>query len=127
MMSAVLTTVLGSGAGMTVVLGVYDRVRNRKFDRRKQDTTIKLDEATYTEIASRAEQVSSTNLMAVGSFWQGQFDMLTKRFESEQDWHRRVAEKLRAHRAWDQQIMRRLDECGIHVDPPPTLDPDEEP
>jgi hypothetical protein len=127
MISTVLTTVLGGGAGMTVVLGVYDRVRNRKFEARKQGTTIKLDEATYTEIASRAEQTSSSNLMAVGAFWQGQFQEVEKQLAAEQDWRRRMKQRARAHREWDEELIRKLElECDIHVDSPPPLDPDDE-
>lgn len=123
--STVLTTVLGSGVTMTGVLTVYDRVRNRKFEKRKQDATIKLDEATYTEIASRAEQTNSSNLMAVGAFWQGQFTELQSQVASLQDWRRRAKQRWHEHQTYDEGLARQIVELGGQAQPPPSLDPDD--
>lgn len=121
-----LITILGSGALFTVILGIYDRVRNRKFEARKQGTTIKLDEATYAEITARSEQSNQTGLMAVGSFWQGQFAELEKRFASERLWRIRAQRKMREHRQWDALVARKMAECNMAVPEPPSLDPDED-
>lgn len=131
MISGVLAAVLGSGASMTIALGVYDRIRNRRFDKRKQETTIKLDEATYNEIAARAEQVDANKIMAVGAFWQGQFSELSKRFEAEQRTNRerwdRMTRKAHEHKLWDEKLLRKLADCNINdMESPPSLDPDEE-
>jgi hypothetical protein len=125
MISTVLTTVLGSGVGMTGVLAVYDRVRNRKFERRKQDSTIKLDEATYAEISSRAEQTNSSSLMAVGAFWQGQFASLASQVASLEDWRRRAKNRWHEHQVYDEGLARQIVELGGHAEPPPSLDPDD--
>lgn len=124
-MTTLLYTVLGSGVGMTTVLGIYDRVRNRRFDRRKQDSSIKLDDAQYEDIAARAEQTSSTNLMAVGAFWQGQFNSIQEQLEAERDWRKVMTPKLRAHKQWDDHVAVVLRECDMDVGPPPSLDPDD--
>lgn len=121
-----LVTVLAGGAGATILLGLIDRIKNWKYDRRKQDSSIKLDEGTYDEIASRAEQTNSSNLMAVGAFWQGQFSDIEKRLAAEKDWRNTMTVKLRKHEAWDRKLMKMLAECDMHIDPPPSLDPDDD-
>jgi hypothetical protein len=115
---------LGGGAGATLILGIIDRSRNAKFDRRKQDTGIKLDEATYADIASRAEQTNQTGLMAVGSFWQGQFGEIVKRVDELAEWQRKARIQMQKHREWDRQL---LSDCEGHgsIGPPPPLDPDD--
>ena len=122
-----LMALLGGGALTTIVLGLIDRIRNRKFDRLKQGTSVKLDEAQYAEITSRAEQTSSSNLMAVGAFWQGQFTEIEKRLAAEQDWRARVTVKLKEHERWDVRLMKLLEECGMQIEPPPSLNPDDDP
>lgn len=121
MSTAALYSVLASGVTMTGVLGIYDRIRNRKFDKRKQDTSVKLDQATYDEIASRAAQTNSSNLMAVGSFWQGQFNELAKQVEGLESWRRRAKDRWHEHYIWDQKMVAGDPDPG----PPPSLDPDE--
>lgn len=111
---------------MTGVLGIYDRIRNRRFDKRSQEGTIKLNDAQYKDITARAEQTASSNLMAVGSFWQGQFASIVKELEIEKQFRLKMTPRLKAHKIWDQQVTVKLEECSMHVDPPPSLDPDDD-
>lgn len=124
-----LGVLLGGGAVATILLGLIDRIRNRAYDRRKQGTSVKLDEAQYTEITARAEQTSSASLMAVGAFWQGQFNemqkTMTDRLEAEQKWRTGMTAKLKAHERWDRDLLKKLEECDVHIEDPPSLDPDD--
>lgn len=123
MTTTTLLAILGTGGGMTVLLGIYDRIRNRRFDKRKQQSTIQLDDAQYKEITARAEQTNSANLMAVGAFWQGQFNAILKQLEDEQNWRARMTPRLKAHKRWDDQVSNML---GDAIGPPPSLDPDDD-
>lgn len=129
-MLTVLGSLLGGGAVATILLGVVDRVRNRKYDKTKQTNNLRLDDATLIEIQKRAEQSQSSNMMAVGAFWSGQFMELSKQFEREQETNKlrwqRLMDRMHQHKAWDEKVMESLRECGMTVDaPPPSLDPDE--
>lgn len=126
MNATLIASILGSGVGGATILKLIDMVRNRKFDKRKQETSVQLDEATYAEIAARAANVNNTNLMAVGSFWQGQFQELAKQVENLEDWRRRAKSRLREHEQWDNMVASKMEECNMHIDPPPPLDPDQE-
>lgn len=123
-----LMLILGAGGGATILLRLIDIVRNFRYDKRKQDSTIKLDDAQYAEITSRAEQTSSASLMAVGAFWQGQFSEMQKvmqeRLDAETKWRTGMTTKLKAHEKWDRQLMKMLEDCDMHIPPPPSLDPD---
>lgn len=125
MNTTTIVSILGSGVFGATLLGLYDRIKNRKYDAKKQTTGIKLDEAQYAEIATRAAQVNDTNLMAVGSFWQGQFREVTKEIDSLKEWRAKAKERFRAHAAWDRAMVAELESKGHQVDPPPDLDPDE--
>lgn len=128
-----LFSVLGGGAGATVLLGVVDRFRNRKYDKTKQGNSLLLDDATLEEIQKRAETTQSSNMMAVGAFWSGQFLELSKQFTKEQEASRlrwdRLKIRLHEHKDWDERVLRRLDGFDSNPDtplgPPPSLDPDE--
>ena len=118
--------ILISGGVFTILLGLYDRIRNRKFETAKQNTGIKLDDAQYRQIVAQTEQTSVSNMTAVGAFWQGQFSEVTRQLEEQRDWRRRMTVRLYEHRVWDQKLLARLHDCDINdIDPPPSLDPDE--
>lgn len=122
-----IVTILCSGVLFTAILGFYDRLRNRRFEKTKQGTGLKLDSAQYNEIVARTEQTSSSNMIAVGAFWQGQFSEVTKRLDAEQEWRKRMKVRLHEHRTWDRKLLARLSPDVIsELGEPPSLDPDDD-
>lgn len=122
-----LWALIGSGVLFTTILGIYDRIRNRRFEKAKQSGDVKLNEAQLTEIVTRTSTMRTDDEVKAGEYWMGQFAAIRKQLEEQQNWRNRAAKKWREHKRWDDKQAERLRRLtGEPVEPAPSLDPDDD-
>jgi superfamily I DNA and/or RNA helicase len=118
---------LGAGGGLSVIFTVVDKWRNRKFTKLKEEGSVKLDEATYTEIASRAAKINTEDRIKIEKWWKEQFETVKRDLAEQQRWRRRAVRRWQEHKQWDDKQALRIHELtGQPVDPAPSLDPDDD-
>lgn len=123
----ILIGLLGAGGGLSLILTMFDKWRNRKFNKLKEESSIKLDDATYTEIASRAARINSADRISIETWWKVQFESVKEDLAEEQDWRRRAIKRWHDHKRWDDEQAQRLRELsGEPIEPAPSLDPDDD-
>lgn len=123
----ILFGLLGAGGGLSAIFTMLDRWRNRKFNKIKEESSIKLDDATFKEIASRAAKINSEDRISIETWWKEQFESVKGDLSEQQDWRRRAIRRWHEHKRWDDEQARRLQELsGESIEPAPSLDPDDE-
>lgn len=125
-----VSIILGSGGLLGALFTVWTQLRDRKQTSRKMQGEIRLDAASYEEIATRAASINSEDLQKVGKFWQEQFDAVkddNKEIREELDrqkrWRRKITTRLRVHQDWDHHAFHTHPELG---QPPTIVDEEDE-
>jgi hypothetical protein len=124
--TTILSILSAIGVAATAYWTVYTNVRDRRRTVAKQNTGIKIDEATYNEIATRAASINSDDMRKVGEFWQEQFDAVVKQVQSQQAWINSAKRRWAQHEVWDAKLAAQVRAHGGTIEPAPTLDPDED-
>lgn len=123
----ILFGLLGAGGGLSVIFTAADRWRNRKFNKIKESSSIKIDEGTYAEIAARAARINSEDRIEIEKWWKEQFESVKGDLAEQQAWRRRATRRWHEHKIWDDAQAQRLHELsGEAIEPAPSLDPDDE-
>lgn len=125
-----ISLVLGLGGALGTIFTVLTKISDREREKQKQEGAIKLDEASYTEIASRAAKINSEERIETERWWKEQFDAVKTELKEtreelgdEKSWRRRTSRRLRDHQPWDDIQYQKNPENGP---PPPLLDEDDE-
>ena len=125
-----ISLVLGAGGALGTLFTVWTKFRDRKLEREKQQGDIKLSQASYNEIASRAAQINSQERIETERWWKEQFDAVKQELKEtredlgeEREWRRKTTSRLRAHQPWDDKQLMKNPESGP---PPPLLDDEDE-
>lgn len=125
-----ISLALGLGGLMSAVMAVATKAGSWRRDKQKQTGEIKLDQASYDEIAVRAAKINSEERILTERWWKEQFDAVKVELQetrdqlaSEKKWRRRTTERLRQHLPWDHHVYENCPEVGP---PPPLWDNEEE-
>lgn len=124
-----ISLILGAGGVTGAVLAVITRIANWGRDREKSEGSIKLDKASYDEIAIRAAKINSEERIQTERWWKEQFDAVKLELQAtrgelniEKKWRRRTTERLRQHLPWDDHVAEKCPD----LPPAPPLWPDDE-
>jgi len=134
-----VSILLGLGGALGALFTVWTQIRDRRQTKAKAVGQIKLDQASYNEIAARAASINSEDLRKVGEFWQGQFDAvkeenkeIRKELDTERRFRRRITKYIRNHEPWDELAENKLAEANrllpgqFEMPPRPGLDLEED-
>ena len=119
-----VSLILGSGGFLGALFTLWTKIRDRRQDKEKKSGEIKLDKASYDEIASLAAKINSEERIETERWWKEQFDAVKVELEearSELDeakkWRRKTTRRLKAHQVWDERVHKQNPGVG----PPPPL------
>ena len=121
-----VSLVLGLGGLSGTIFTIWTKLKDRDQDNAKRSGEIRLDQASYDEIASKAAQINSQERIETERWWKEQFDAVKEdnkeiRAELELEVTRRkaVEKRIVIHQHWDHDAVRRYPELG---DPPPIVE-----
>ena len=124
--ATILSIISVVGVLLTTAWTLFTNMRDRFRTIQKQETGIKLDNATYAQIATQAAALNSEDLRKVGEFWAEQFDKVVKQVQDQQLWINAAKRRWALHEAWDARLAAQVRDFGGHIEPAPSLDPDED-
>lgn len=114
---------VGGSAGIgSLGYTIYKDWRDRRYNERKQEAGIAIDDVTEKRITAEAAQINSDVAIAQQTWWRDQFSLLREELTAEQNLRRRLTQWAREHQTWDQRAW----ELALRTDPnypaPPRLD-----
>lgn len=125
-----ISLVLGLGGALGALFTFWTKVRDRNQDKAKKTGEIRLDQASYDEIASKAAQINSQERIETERWWKEQFDAVKEdnkeirtELDTEKKWRQKVTRRLRDHQEWDHQAANRYPDLGV---PPIIVDEGDE-
>lgn len=127
-----VSVLLGAGGTIGGLLTAFSRISDWRRNKEKKEGEIKLDQASYDEIATRAASINAEDFRKAGEFWQSQFDAvkaenkeIREELRIEQLFRKRITKYIRNHEPWDELAEARLIAAKIEMPPRPTLTFDE--
>lgn len=125
-----VSIILGIGGTLGAIFTGVSKLLDWKSNKLKKTGEIKLDKASYDEIASRAAKINSDERIETERWWKEQFDAVKielketrEELASEKAWRRKTTKRLREHQPWDDMMHGLHPELGV---PPLLLNEDEE-
>ena len=125
-----VSIVLAIGGILGSIFTLVSKIRDWRADKEKKHGEIKLDSASYDEIANRAAKINSEERIETERWWKEQFDAVKielketrEELSEEKAWRRKTTRRLRLHQPWDDHMAQLHPDIG---GPPILLDEDDE-
>lgn len=116
---------LGAGGLLTGLYTLWSNIQDRKVDQLDKQSKVELTEEQKKQVAADAASINSREQRETERWWLEQFELVKKELRTERRWRRRVTDYIKEHQPWDVQAQQKLNEHGVPIPPPPTLDLDD--
>jgi hypothetical protein len=114
---------VGGSAGIgSLGYTIYKDWRDRRYNERKQEAGIAIDDVTEKRILAEAAQINSDVAIAQQTWWKDQFEYLRTELTQEQTLRRRLTVWAKEHQTWDQRAWELAVATDPDYPPPPILE-----
>lgn len=127
--TTIASLLLGGGGALTGFYAIYTQIRDRGRSVRKQESDLRLDEATERRIITEAAKIGSDERIEAERWWSQQIDDLRADLREESTLARDARREVNrlvawadSHQEWDRRAWRKAMETDPQFPPPPQLE-----